>query len=90
MRRSKSTEGRIRSNHVGSHQFHRSNTAIRAGTSTIRTMVASTAIANQRCLEPGFGGGQEMLAAIEAEIDAALPEGGAFVREFERVRSRCR
>ncbi len=52
--------------------------------------LASTAIANQRCLEPGFGGGQEMLAAIEAEIDAALPEGGAFVREFERVRSRCR
>ncbi|MBN8213882.1 MAG: serine/threonine protein kinase [Xanthomonadales bacterium] len=52
--------------------------------------LASTSIANQRCLEPGFGGGPEMLAAIEAEIDAALPEGGAFVREFERVRSRCR
>ena len=32
----------------------------------------------------------QALAAIEAEIDAALPEGGAFVREFERVRSRCR
>jgi eukaryotic-like serine/threonine-protein kinase len=52
--------------------------------------LASTAIANQRCLEPGFGGGPEMLDAIEAEIDAALPEGGAFVREFERLRSRCR
>jgi eukaryotic-like serine/threonine-protein kinase len=52
--------------------------------------LASTAIANQHCLEPGFGGGPEMLDAIEAEIDAALPEGGAFVREFERVRSRCR
>ncbi len=52
--------------------------------------LASTAIANQRCLEPGFGGGPEMLGVIEAEIDAALPEGGAFVREFERVRSRCR
>ena len=52
--------------------------------------LAGTAIANLRCREPGFGGGPEMLDAIKAEIDAALPEGGAFLREFERVRSRCR
>ncbi|NOT87671.1 MAG: serine/threonine protein kinase [Lysobacter sp.] len=52
--------------------------------------LAATAIANQRCREPGFGGDPGMLDAIEAEIDAALPEGGAFVREFQRVRSACR
>ena len=42
---SKSTDGRMRASHPGSHQFHRSNTAIKAGTSTIRTTVASTAMA---------------------------------------------
>jgi eukaryotic-like serine/threonine-protein kinase len=52
--------------------------------------LASTAIANQHCLEPGFGGGPEMLDTIATEIAAALPEGGAFTREFERLRSRCR
>lgn len=52
--------------------------------------LAATAIANQRCREPGFGGGPEMLDAIATEINAALPEGGAFTREFERLRSRCR
>ena len=52
--------------------------------------LAATAIANQRCREPGFGGGPEQLDAIAKEIKAALPEGGAFTREFERLRSRCR
>ena len=35
----------MRASQPGSHQFHRSNIAISAGTSTIRTTVASTAIA---------------------------------------------
>jgi serine/threonine-protein kinase len=51
---------------------------------------ASTALANQRCREPGFGGGQEMLDGIAAEMAEALPEGGSVVRAFERERSRCR
>ena len=42
---SKSTDGRMRASQPGSHQFHWSNIAINAGTSTSRTMVASTAIA---------------------------------------------
>ena len=42
---SKSTDGRMRSSQRGSHQFHSSNIAISAGTSTSRTTVASTAIA---------------------------------------------
>ena len=52
--------------------------------------LASTAIANQRCLEPGFGEGPAMLEGIATEIQEALPEGGAIVRAFERERSRCR
>ena len=42
---SKSTDGRMRASQRGSHQFHSSNIAISAGTSTSRTTVASTAIA---------------------------------------------
>ena len=42
---SKSTDGRMRSSQAGSHQFHSANIAIRAGTITSRTTVASTAIA---------------------------------------------
>ncbi len=52
--------------------------------------LAATAIANQRCREPGLDVALEALAAIDAEIRTALPEGGAFVRAFERERSRCR
>jgi eukaryotic-like serine/threonine-protein kinase len=52
--------------------------------------LASAAVANQHCLEPGFGDGPALLAATTAEIEAALPEGGAIVRAFERARSRCR
>ncbi|SGN34776.1 Uncharacterised protein [Mycobacterium tuberculosis] len=43
--RSKSTDGKMWASHRGNHQFHRSNIAINAGTSTSRTTVASTAIA---------------------------------------------
>ena len=52
--------------------------------------LAATELAIQHCGEPGFGGAVEQLDAIAAEIQAALPEGGAFTREFERARHRCR
>ena len=42
---SKSTDGNRRSSHRGNHQFHWSNIAIRAGTRTNLTTVASTAMA---------------------------------------------
>src|SRR5258708_20840058 len=42
---SKSTDGSMRSSQAGSHQFHSANIAIKAGTITSRTTVASTAIA---------------------------------------------
>ncbi len=52
--------------------------------------LASTAIALQRCREPDLGDGPAMLDAIAAEIEVALPEGGAVARTFERERKRCR
>lgn len=52
--------------------------------------LAATAIALQRCRDPGFGEGPQMLDDIAEEIEAALPEGGVIVRVFERERSRCR
>ncbi|MFZ5637829.1 MAG: protein kinase domain-containing protein [Pseudomonadota bacterium] len=52
--------------------------------------LASTAIAIERCRDPESEEGPAMLDAIAAEIDAALPEGGAVARAFERERKRCR
>lgn len=52
--------------------------------------LAATAIALQRCREPGLGDGPAMLDAIAAEIEVALPEGGAVARTFELERKRCR
>jgi serine/threonine-protein kinase len=52
--------------------------------------LASTAIAIERCRIPESEEGPAMLDAIAAEIDAALPEGGAVARAFERERKRCR
>jgi hypothetical protein len=52
--------------------------------------LAGTAIALERCKEPGFGEGPAMLDAIAAEIEIALPEGGSIARTFERERQRCR
>lgn len=52
--------------------------------------LAATAIANEHCREPGFGAGPQELAEIAAEIETALPEGGAIARAFERQRSPCR
>jgi hypothetical protein len=45
---SKSVCGRIRSSHSGSHQFQRPMISMVAGTSTSRTIVASSAIATDR------------------------------------------
>lgn len=52
--------------------------------------LASTALAIRHCREPGFGEGPAMLEPIATEISAALPEGGAIARTFERERERCR
>ncbi len=52
--------------------------------------LATTAIALQRCREPGLGDGPAMLDGVAAEIETALPEGGAVARTFEHERKRCR
>ena len=52
--------------------------------------LAATALALQRCREPGYGGGPEALEVLARDIRETFPEGGAFVREFDRERRRCR
>ena len=52
--------------------------------------LASTAIALQHCRQPGFGDGPQRLDDIAEDIAAALPEGGAIARAFERERGHCR
>lgn len=51
---------------------------------------AATVVALQRCREPALGDGPAILDAIANELDAALPEGGAIARAFERDRKQCR
>ena len=52
--------------------------------------LAATALALQHCREPGYGGGPEALDVLAREIHETYPEGGAFVREFDRQSRRCR
>ncbi len=52
--------------------------------------LAATAIALQHCRQPGMGDGPQRLDDIAEDIEAALPEGGAIARTFERERGRCR